>query len=184
MVQPISSGANSKEVTDWYGFAVSSSSHKMSCSREKPHLAQPRKGPISNEDFLGIGYNNNSHKRKEKQPPSHLLAVNSSCMCIKTEDKSLKRIKKQVKNTLFNFKHNHTQNKQMMIKAKMATFQYIVPHEACLTILNLIHDRPIHPLDIRTFSRDMTPTARQSRHKLFSTFASNARKSKTSMAFW
>ncbi len=150
-----------RKVAGWYGFAISSSSHTMHCSCGKPHTQKTNKGNSSDDDFQGINDEMESYKKKRNR-----ISV-SSIDCpfkiyvthIKKKDKSLKKIDKPVKVTTFNFDHNHPLNKQMLIKAKMATFQYVIPTEACHTMLNLIKDGPVHPQHVRSFIKRFYPSS-------------------------
>ncbi len=45
----------------------------------------------------------------------------------------------------------------MLISAKLATKQYVIPPEACLTMLKLIGDGPIHPLHVKNFMKRFYP---------------------------
>ncbi len=47
----------------------------------------------------------------------------------------------------------------MLIKAKMATFPYLILYEACQTMLNLIEDWPIHPLHLKNFLKRFYPSS-------------------------
>ncbi len=54
---------------------------------------------------------------------------------------------------------NHFLNKQMLIKAKMATHQYIILPEKCQKMLSLIEDGPIHPLHLKNFLKQFYPNS-------------------------
>ncbi len=136
-----------RKVAGWYGFAISSSSHNSYCSCGKPHVPKPKKGPIGDDNVHDIdnGLEDKTNKRNRTAISSIGCPFKICVSHIKKADMSLKKINKPVKLTTFNMKHNHSLNKQMLIKAKMATFQYKFPPGSCQTMLNLINDGPIHP---------------------------------------
>ncbi len=89
---------------------------------------------------------------------------------MQAEDRLLKKIEKPVKIVSCNFKHNHPLNKQMLIKAKMATKQYRIPPEACYTMLHLIEDGPVHPLHVKNFLKRFYPNSVDISHQMMFNF--------------
>ena len=149
-----------RKVASWYGFSISSSSHTIFCSCGKPHTPLPKKVPTSNDDFYGVldeEQDETEKKRKRTSISSLACPFRLHVSHIKPEHRSLKMIAKPVKIMSVHFKHNHTLNKQMLIKAKMATHQYVIPPKACHTMLKLIEDGPILPLHLKNFLKQYYP---------------------------
>ncbi len=64
----------------------------------------------------------------------------------------------------------------MMITAKMATFQYTIPPEACHTMLNSIQDGPIHPLHIQNSCKRYYPNSQAATPQMMFNFCLKCKK--------
>ncbi len=127
---------------------------------------------ISDNDFHEICDDNHSEKSKRSRIALSLIGCPFKLgVCLVTsKDKITKKIAKPVKVTPFNFTHNHVLNKQMLIKAKKSSFQYIIPPEACQTMQFLMQDGPIHPIHLKNFIKLFYPNSQVVTHQMMFDF--------------
>lgn len=142
-------------------FLISVSAHTIFCSCGKPHTSRSKRDSHTDDEFHC--FDNDVEDVKQKRNRMSIRSIQCpfkfTITHMKKEDKYLKKINKPVKVSTFHYKHNHTLNKQMLIKAKKATFQYVIPPNACRTMLNLIQDGPVHPNHIRSFLKRFYPSS-------------------------
>jgi hypothetical protein len=152
-------------VANWLGFTTRNSASLIFCACGTGHQSRSKKGStVDNEDFYNQGSlvlcdNNNVKKRKRTALSSLGCPFQILVSHAFKEERNFKKEDKQVKVTACNFSHNHPLNKNMLIKAKRTCHQYMIPLEACETVMKMMEDGPVPVTTLRNFLKRFVPSS-------------------------
>ncbi len=137
-------------IGEMYGFTTRYSGYKILCACG-----------LNSQQIKVASNGQNNKKRRKRNAMSHLncpFFVSCSPVVRPVKDDNIKKAQREVKVTKVHLHHNHPLTKEMMIRAKKATFQYTLRPHVLREVLRMLESGPVLTKTLRNYLQKQYPS--------------------------